>query len=323
MTALDKFIRLEAVGQWRENHDAQSVEVIVSFGDSTLQLTSLQDNPITHWALLATQRIGTKGSAVTYATDTESGEVLVIDDTEMNRAITAVTQEITGKKPAKRRLSGLIWLAGFLAIIALLSQSGPLIYGWTAKLTSPARLTIFTEKMESQILDNTVLLCRENRAQTALTSFSTSLQLDNTVELRVFQQSGTNMLALPNGRIYLSSQPLTNQNVETFTATVVVAVMMQRRNAALLHVLAQNGVIGSIRHLFGKDIQLSQPMTFPAPIAEDFVAARDHLVALGFQTKALQQLAASYGFGLPIEETIQTNTSTSQMFAAIRQYCGL
>ncbi|MBL4808367.1 MAG: hypothetical protein JKY31_13950, partial [Rhodobacteraceae bacterium] len=63
MTALDKYIRLESVGQWREHSSAETVEVIVSFGDSTLELTNLQDAPITHWSLLATRRIGTKASA--------------------------------------------------------------------------------------------------------------------------------------------------------------------------------------------------------------------------------------------------------------------
>ena len=69
MTAIDKFIRLEAVGWWFEAGRQEAREVIVSFGDATLQITSIKDVPLTHWALLATKRIGTRGEAVIYSAD--------------------------------------------------------------------------------------------------------------------------------------------------------------------------------------------------------------------------------------------------------------
>ena len=58
MTALDRYLRLEAVGLWRERADAPAREVIVSFGRSTLVLTDLEERPLGHWALAGVVAIG-------------------------------------------------------------------------------------------------------------------------------------------------------------------------------------------------------------------------------------------------------------------------
>ena len=51
MTALDRYVRLEAVGLWREAPGAPPREVVVSFGNATLLLTDLEERPLGHWAL--------------------------------------------------------------------------------------------------------------------------------------------------------------------------------------------------------------------------------------------------------------------------------
>ena len=50
MTALDRYVRLEAVGLWREAPGAPPREVVVSFGNATLLLTDLEERPLGHWA---------------------------------------------------------------------------------------------------------------------------------------------------------------------------------------------------------------------------------------------------------------------------------
>ena len=49
MTAIKEFERLESLGLWRDSKDSQRREVIVSFGESTLVLSDINNRPITHW----------------------------------------------------------------------------------------------------------------------------------------------------------------------------------------------------------------------------------------------------------------------------------
>lgn len=53
MTALAKYLRLEATGLWRESRDASPREVVVAFGNATLTLKDLADAPLGHRALAA------------------------------------------------------------------------------------------------------------------------------------------------------------------------------------------------------------------------------------------------------------------------------
>lgn len=92
MTALDRYTRLEALGQWREAPDQDPQEVVVSFGNATLVLSDLNENPLCHWAMAATSRMSFKGSKAVYTPDMEGFETLEIDDAEMVEAIAQVSR---------------------------------------------------------------------------------------------------------------------------------------------------------------------------------------------------------------------------------------
>ena len=92
MTALEKYVRLEAIGQWRETPARAPREVVVSFGDATLVLADLADRPLGHWALAGVEAIGTDGGATLYAMSRDGTETLAIRDADMIEAIAAVTR---------------------------------------------------------------------------------------------------------------------------------------------------------------------------------------------------------------------------------------
>lgn len=90
MTAIDKYLRLESTGQWREGGGAR--EVLVSFGNATLVLSGFDESPLAHWALAAIQRISLKDGVATYSPDAEGFETLEIDDSRMIEAISQVSR---------------------------------------------------------------------------------------------------------------------------------------------------------------------------------------------------------------------------------------
>ena len=53
MTALDQFARLECTGLWRENENAQRLEVIVSLGEATIVINHKLGGALAHWSLPA------------------------------------------------------------------------------------------------------------------------------------------------------------------------------------------------------------------------------------------------------------------------------
>ena len=58
MTALERYVRREAIGVWRERLEAPPREVVVSFGNSTLVLKDLAERPLGHWALAGVTVVG-------------------------------------------------------------------------------------------------------------------------------------------------------------------------------------------------------------------------------------------------------------------------
>ena len=167
MTAIDKFIRLEAIGWWYEAGRQEAREVIVSFGDATLQLTSMKDVPLTHWSLLATKRIGTRGKAMIYSADPEQHEVLEVEDPDMIRAISAVTSALTPERPPSK--ARWIWRLGLAAALAgALSLTPPLIYGMVGLTTPPARLATLSATLRAEAGEP----CKGWQGQRALAGFA-------------------------------------------------------------------------------------------------------------------------------------------------------
>ncbi|MBA3325508.1 MAG: hypothetical protein H0T41_09715, partial [Rhodobacteraceae bacterium] len=92
MTALEKYLRLEAIGAWRAAPGAAACEVVVSFGNATLILTDTSDRPLGHWALAGVQAIGIDGPATIFAMSPDGAETLAIAERDMIEAIAAVTR---------------------------------------------------------------------------------------------------------------------------------------------------------------------------------------------------------------------------------------
>ena len=120
MTALDRYLRLEAVGLWREAPDAETREVIVSFGRTTLLFTDLRERPLGHWPLAGIRVLDGNDAAGATVYAMSDGETLSVRDPDMVAAIAAVC----GARPALRvqargRRRDLAGIACFLALLLL------------------------------------------------------------------------------------------------------------------------------------------------------------------------------------------------------------
>jgi len=321
MTAIDKFIRLEAVGWWFEAGRQEAREVIVSFGDATLQITSLKDVPLTHWSLLATKRVGTRAEAVIYSADPEQHEVLEIEDPDMIRAISAITSMLVEPTPAPkwrrwaRRGLGLAVLAG------LLWAAPPLIYKATTLLTPPSRMAALSANMADGLRAAYGQECKGWQGLQALSDFSKELQPDYPLTLLVFAQQKPAAIALPNA-VALSEAAVLEATPDSLAALVIAHWAMGQNRKPLRSYVASLGPIGALQSLAsGRFPDVATPLA-TAPDGADYLLARDYLQSHGRSAFQLQQNARADGIGLPLGPVIyDSDAFTFADFEALQNIC--
>lgn len=128
MTALEQYIRLEAIGHWRESPEAGPREVIVSFGNATLMLREGDDTALAHWALSATHVVEGNDDGAVYSPDGDTRETLYISDREMIDAIARVTAAGRRRPRGGGRRNRLVALLVVLALAAAAVALGPEIF---------------------------------------------------------------------------------------------------------------------------------------------------------------------------------------------------
>ncbi|WP_424979015.1 hypothetical protein [Leisingera sp. S232] len=121
MTALKEFERLEAAGLWRAGPEAQRRDVIISLGDATLTIASMNDQPLAHWSLAAVERANPGAFPALFHPDGDAGETLELaeDETAMLEAIARVQNAIGRSRARPGRLRA-VSILGTLALLAAL-----------------------------------------------------------------------------------------------------------------------------------------------------------------------------------------------------------
>ncbi|MCF6272377.1 MAG: hypothetical protein L3J37_04180 [Rhodobacteraceae bacterium] len=302
MTAIDKYIRLEAIGWWYEPGRQEAREVIVSFGDATLQLADMKDVPLTHWALRATARIGTRGTAVIYSADPEHHEVLEISDPDMIRAISAVSSALDHRPPPAGRKRWIWRGVALLAALAALSQSPPLIYSMAGLIAPPARMATVSARLQAELIAESGA-CEGWQGMRALAGFSDALFPEMPPEIIVVNDDSRSF-ALPASTILLSRQDIQRAATPAELAAIILRAWAQSENGApKVALISSLGPIGALRYMITG--------TFPSPLpklsnikatGEDYILARDHLIGLGASAATLQAMAKADGIGLPVPQ---------------------
>ena len=243
MTALDRYTRLEAIGQWREAPNQPPTEVVVSFGDATLVLSDLNENPLCHWAMAATNRVSLNGSHAIYTPDTEGFETLEIDDAEMVEAISRVSSAESVGRHKTRWLRWVFALFLFAMAGGITYATPDLLRAQAERMTSPASARKLGMDM-FQTLD--LKLCHEARADEAKTLFEARAFPDTDVELLIVQGDLTEYV-FPGNIIVLGSAHLRSfASVEELTA-VLWSAMSEKSNSDTINALFSDS---SPRELF-------------------------------------------------------------------------
>ncbi|MEL6572347.1 MAG: hypothetical protein AAFQ64_11840 [Pseudomonadota bacterium] len=231
MTALDRFIRLESGGLWREDKDAQRRDVTVSFGKTTLVLSDGAGRAMTHWSLPAIQRLNPGTRPALYAPDRDAIETIEIEDDLMIDAIEEVRNALLAAQPHPGRVRGYLTAATFCAcIIAAIA--------WAPGAMRDKAIAVVPEAKRQEI-GATILghyqrltgpSCRSAEGSYALAQlFDRLFGDDANGQLVVVQQLPQGAAALPGGLILIDRRLVEDYDDPAVVAGFVLASAAPQR----------------------------------------------------------------------------------------------
>jgi len=246
MTALERYVRLEALGLWRETPGADPREVVVSFGTATLVLTDLGENPLGHWALAGVRVLGcAEDGATVYAMTADGGETLRIRDADMIEAIAAVSRQWPGPPPRRLRLPVLPILA-LAAAVALFAFAPRLIRAATVRLIPPEQAEEIGDRMLIALIEAHGPPCAGPDGERALGRLAAALDPSDPPRLRVMDLGAGTVAALPGRTILIDPEVLA-----TATPSEVAGKAASALDADPVAALVRDaGILADIRYVF-------------------------------------------------------------------------
>lgn len=234
MTALEKYIRLEAEGLWRAAPGAEPRAVVVSFGNATLVMSAVlaagDDAPLAHWSLAATRRVGEAEGAVLFAPDQGATETLALRDPEMIAAIEAVT-----RPPKRRRRWPVVPLTALLLIGGLLGAGwvwGPGLLRDHAFRQIPAPRAMLWGSAIAQRLPGAP--CREPEALLIFQTLAAAVAPDRLGAFTLRPLAGAPVARLPGGHVLLDPSTLEeSESPAAFAGWLALGAALQREDTAL------------------------------------------------------------------------------------------
>ncbi|MEY4305533.1 MAG: hypothetical protein RIT52_1708 [Pseudomonadota bacterium] len=119
MTALKKYLRLEAPALWRDVPGARARDVVMGLREATVVFSDPRSEvPLTQWSLPAIERLTPGQMPARFAPGRDSGEEVELDDGEMIAALETVRRVLERRKPRPGRLRGIILSTTTAAIVA-------------------------------------------------------------------------------------------------------------------------------------------------------------------------------------------------------------
>jgi len=250
MTALAKYVRLEALGLLRENPDGPPREVVVSLGKTTLLLKDLDERPLGHWALAGVVRLGADGNATTYSMTADGAETLTIRDRDMVEAIAALARPGLAAPPtAPRRRLPLMPLVVLAAIAALAVAAARLIPAEAARLVPPARAAELGDRLLILLVERGGPPCANPDALRALDSLVARLAPDAPPRPRLVPLGPARAALLPGNTLVLDPDLVRTAPPEVIAGWAALAL----ERDPLADLLAAAGPLASLRLLAGGD----------------------------------------------------------------------
>lgn len=210
MTALAEFEKIEAVGLWRANTDAQRRDVIVTLGDASLTILDMQNRVLAHWSIPAIARANPGQMPALYHPDGDPDETLELpDDSDvMVEAIEKLRSAVERRRPrpGRLRLTSALVVVGTVAALGVFWLPGAVINQTLSVLPE-----IKQREVGALIVDSarrfTGNACSDPVANVALAKLARRVSPSARADLTIVPDGLVDVLALP-GNTFLIGRAL-------------------------------------------------------------------------------------------------------------------
>jgi hypothetical protein len=251
MTALEKYVRLEALGNWRERPAEPPHEVVVSLGKTTLLIKDLADRPLGHWALAGIVRLGGDGGAAIYSMTSDGAETLTIRDREMIEAIATLSCPRLAAGPAARGRLPVAPLLALAALAALAAVAPRLIRAEAALLVPPERAAELGDRLLIRLIERGgAAPCTDPDAARALEALAARLAPGSPPRMRVVALGTTPAALLPGGTLVLDRDLVRTASPGEIAGRAATALASD----PLATVFAAAGPAADLRYLLTGDL---------------------------------------------------------------------
>lgn len=291
MTALKQYERLESIGLWRDDPEAQRREVLVRFGEATLVLSDPRSEiALSHWSLPAVERRNPGVLPALYAPGDDALETLEIDDADMIVALEKVRGAVAAAIPRPGRLRGVVVGGLTLAVLALGVFWVPdALVAHTASVVPPSQRAKLGQLALDDVIRLTGAPCNNQQGLRALADLSERVfgPVDTPI-LYIVRDGLASALHLPGDVIVLSDTLIETANGPEALAGAALAEGVRRRlQDPMIPLLRQAGLIATFRLLttgelppgalsgYGETILRAAPAPLaPEPLLAAFKAAQ-------------------------------------------------
>ena len=257
MTAIKEFERLESLGLWRETTHAQRKEVVISFGDTTLVLSDINNRPLTHWSIAAILHSGAGENGTIFTVDDMGEETLEIDDPTMIAAIGKIRASIDARRPPPGRLR---WFIGAAVLISFLSFSlfwlPNALTRYAAGIVPDSKAVDIGDSLLKSIRKTTGLACSSPSGERALRRLEDRAIGAPSNRIRIIAMGSRPSLHLPGGSILLNYRLTTQSDDASLLAGyAIMERAAQDETAPLLALFKSLGVRKTLSFLGTGNIQ--------------------------------------------------------------------
>lgn len=300
MTALSDYAKLEAEAIFHDAASGKVSEVVLSFGERSLIIMSLDDRPLAHWPLVTLHGRGAEPDGTTeIAPDRTAEDYITLTDNEMIAAIRAVCPNLYDepeKPPIPRRVT-LRWLgAVMLVLVVAAGLAMPRAIAKITKDISAEQETRLGLAMRPLVIDNLsargqVRECTSPEGHAALMRLVERIATGPGARFFVLDMPIAGTLVLPGGDVLIFRGMLDRASTPEALAGVLshqVAHVSARH--ALQHSVAHFGLIDLVKLWWGAEPDEEVIETATAAFLSQAYAAEAEQAA---DTRALAALAAA------------------------------
>ena len=259
MTAIKEFERLESLGLWRDLKDSQRREVVVSFGESTLVLSDINNRPITHWSLAAIEDAGNGENGIIFTVDDLGEETLEIDDQIMISAIYKIKASIEARRPHPGRLRlflGASILISFLGVSIFWLPNA--LTQYASNIVPDSKAVEIGEVILKSIQKTTGSTCSTPLGERALRRLENRVIGSPSNRIQIIEMGNRPSLHLPGGNILLNYRLTLNEpNANLIAGYAILERAIEDEKSPLFDLFKSMGLKKTLKFLGTGDIDNS------------------------------------------------------------------